>query len=456
MLGCAMSQPFPPASGPAPTTEFDPFSPGFTVAAEAATSSGTNGNTSFAPMPPTPVRRGPWGAWLRLTAPRPSAEALRASVVRERVRRGQVLSGLLLIVLIFVALLSPTGFIPTPEPGLIAGLSFIILMLVICAVLNRRGNVTTASILFVFCITTAIIATIFNPPPSLGVQDLPDFDLFAIPVVLAGVLLPRAYSVITWFVVSLFSTVDIILTPARPDLVDYIKTVTIYGVLARPIVLSGFLAVISWIAAGSVQRALFQEDKNAEVERAYAALADQKHRLEEAIAVIQGVHARVANGDLAARAPIVGGELVPLTISLNLMLERLNRLQIAENTLGSLEMSVQHLSQVLSDLAQGHLTSVVPAPPSFGRLAPIALNLEQLRSGFVQVARNSRAMTDRITSASQEVVTTSNALIGYLLQNATVDSQLGSRELQDRLLRADKDLAAQLAQLHSFLSRFSA
>ncbi|MBA3824233.1 MAG: methyl-accepting chemotaxis protein, partial [Ktedonobacterales bacterium] len=354
-----MSQPFPPVSGPAPMG-FDPFSPGFTVAAETPTPSNGSGNYP-PPEAPSPVRRGPWGAWLRMTSPHHTPEELRSAIVREQMRRGQVLSGLLLIVFIFVALLFPTGFIPTPAPGLIGGLSFVLLMLCVCAVFNRRGNVTTASVLFVFCIALAIVANILTPPPSLGVGDLPSYDLFAIPVVLAGVLLPRSYSVITWAAVSLFSALDLILTPARPDLVLYLKTVSIYGVLARPIVLSGFLAVISWIAAGSVQRAIFQEDKNAEVERAYAALADQKRRLEEAIAVIQGVHARVANGDLAARAPIVGGELVPLTISLNLMLERLNRLQIAENTLGNLEMSVQHLSQVLAELAQGRIATPVPA-----------------------------------------------------------------------------------------------
>ncbi|MBA3824842.1 MAG: hypothetical protein H0X24_13225, partial [Ktedonobacterales bacterium] len=82
--------------------------------------------------------------------------------------------------------------------------------------------------------------------------------------------------------------------------------------------------------------------------------------------------------------------------------------------------------------------------------------VEQLRSGFVQVARNSRVMTDRMNAATQEVVATSNALIGYLLQSAATDAQFGSRELQERLVNAEKGLTTQVEQLHGFLSRFSA
>jgi hypothetical protein len=449
-----MSQPFPPSTGQA-STEFDPFSPGFTVAADNASPSNSNNNGFFPSEPTVPARRGPWGAWLRLTSPRPTAEQLRNAVVRERVRRAQVLSGLLLMVLILSAILAPNAVIPAPDPGTIGGLGFLVVTIIICAIFNRRGNVTTAGVVFVASIAGAITITIFGTPAGLGLQDMPDFDLFAIPVVLAGVLLPRVYSIITWFVVSAFTTIYVIFAPEQPNLVHYIGVATIYVAVARPIILAGFLAVISWIAAGSVQRAIFQEDKNAEVERAYAALADQKQRLDEAISVIQGVHARVANGDLTARAPIVGGELVPLTISLNLMLERLNRLQIAENNLGNLEISVQHLSQVLNELAQGYIATPVPAATNFGRLGPIALNLEQLRSGFVQVARNSRIMTDRVNAAIQEVVTTSNALSNYLLQYATVDAQLGAREMQERLQLAEQDLAAQVGRLSNFLGRFT-
>ena len=82
--------------------------------------------------------------------------------------------------------------------------------------------------------------------------------------------------------------------------------------------------------------------------------AQEKQVLEEGILALRDIHARVARGDLAARAATVAGPLLPIAVSLNLMLDRLSSLsqrgarydQLARECRG-LQAAVERLSQGL-------------------------------------------------------------------------------------------------------------
>ena len=86
------------------------------------------------------------------------------------------------------------------------------------------------------------------------------------------------------------------------DLPPFARLSEIYSV-----VLTAVVGVISWLAARSTARALVEADHTADVERAYALLAEQNRQLEEAIGVIHKC-IRVARGDLGVRAPIRSGD----------------------------------------------------------------------------------------------------------------------------------------------------
>src|SRR5579875_2525195 len=62
--------------------------------------------------PGAPLRfpRGPWGWWLRLTMPRIAPDVLMNTALRERMRRAQILSTLLLVTLAVVIGLIPLAF----------------------------------------------------------------------------------------------------------------------------------------------------------------------------------------------------------------------------------------------------------------------------------------------------------------------------------------------------------
>jgi hypothetical protein len=399
--------------------------------------------------------RGPWGLWLRMTMPRVTSAALINSAVRERVRRAQILSTLLLVTLGVVLGLIPLAFLPSFNSGTFGAVILGLLIVLICAILCRTGRVSTASMVYVLGLTLAIsIGQSIFPDNKIGLQDVEPFDLFVVPIVFAGILLPRIVSVLIWVFDAIFTVTVLSLTPHRANLDAYLAGSGIYAVAVQPILLAAVLATVSWVAAGSVERAIAQADRTAEVVQAYQIVEDQKRRLEEAVAILRDIHARVANGDLSARAPIVGGELGSLAISLNLMLERLSRSLAAESALGGMAQSVQQLNQVVEDLAQGRIARPI-VYQNFGQLSFIAYNLEQLRSGFVQVANTNAAMVQRISAIARETLTLSHTMIQTLQIHVPLDEQAQTHRIQDRLGQMEHDLTTTIEQLRQFLARFA-
>lgn len=109
--------------------------------------------------------------------------------------------------------------------------------------------------------------------------------------------------------------------------------------------------------------------------------AQEKRILEDGVAVLRGIHARVARGDFAARAPTVPGPLLPIAVSLNLMLDRLSSMsqrgakydQLVQES-RTLQVAVERLGQGLPAWSPNH-----PAPQSQTELRPVFLGLVHLQ-----------------------------------------------------------------------------
>src|SRR5262249_49781395 len=181
----------------------------------------------------------------------------------------------------------------------------------------------------------------------------------------------------------------------------------------------------------------------AEVQRAYTLLAEQKHRLEEAIGAIQEVHARVANGDLSARAPTQSGDpLLQLAVSLNLTLERLARTTTTAAHAEALEQELDLLSGHITELAQAHLH--VPAP-RVRRLAPLAYGLEQLRTGILQAIQQARSLVEQVDADTTSV--------GQLVQ-LLAPFEPADPEVIGALRHGGEAVHTAAAHPHGYLSRF--
>jgi hypothetical protein len=112
------------------------------------------------------------------------------------------------------------------------------------------------------------------------------------------------------------------------------------------------LAVIRQVLTIHENEQLAQRQANA-LERLEAAnhqvaeqarmISDRNKELEEGISHLKDVQAKLANGNLRARARLIRGDLLPLAVSLNLMAERLTHLEDANHYARRLTRALQEL-----------------------------------------------------------------------------------------------------------------
>ena len=140
--------------------------------------------------------------------------------------------------------------------------------------------------------------------------------------------------------------------------------------------------------------------------------SNEKRVLEEGIATLHGVHARVARGDLSARAPTIPGPLLPIAVSLNLMLDRLSALSERGAKYDQFTQESRVLQIAVERLGRGLplWSANQPAPQSATELRLVFLGLTQLqhfhemqwhRQNFALAAMNS--LTRRLRETLNEL-----------------------------------------------------
>lgn len=303
----------------------------------------------------------------------------------------------------------PKGFIPIIDPGALGAVTICALTLAICIPLNHTGHINAACV--TFCIGAAL-AVAWGPPATpngIGMEDLPTYDLFALPIVIAGILLPRRWPFFIWAGCALFIILDVTYEPHHPNLAQYINEAGLYATIIIPMILTFVIACVSWLGSGSVERAIIEADRTADLEHAYTLMAEQNARLESTVNIIQGVHARVAAGDLNARAPMGTGELMGLNASLNLMLDRLGRLRAAENTLSAVENGSRVLAQYAWELGAGRF-QYTPPQTGIATLDIIGTALDQMRRTVMSEITNLAAALSALARSGETLLSFSRAL----------------------------------------------
>jgi hypothetical protein len=122
--------------------------------------------------------------------------------------------------------------------------------------------------------------------------------------------------------------------------------------------------------------------------------AQEKRILEEGVAVLREIHARVARGDFAARAPTVSGPLLPIAVSLNLMLDRLSAMSQRGIKYDQLIHESRMLQVALERLGQGL--------PAWSPNQPPPQSSTELRSiflGVVHLQRFQESQWHRLSNA---------------------------------------------------------
>ncbi|MBA2394032.1 MAG: hypothetical protein H0V70_14985 [Ktedonobacteraceae bacterium] len=325
--------------------------------------------------------------WLRRTSPDPRIFGPGIED-QERKRRSRLLSALLALVFIPVLLAAPTAI---PVPSYWIPIISLIVLSVIAAAFNRKANITLSGLFFIFAIDATLTILLATTPHGIRNSNIPDFDLFIIPTLIGGVVLLRRFlpflaGLHIIIIITLFA-----LLPHDPLLQQEIQVNQggfAYSEISDALIIQIVSAIIAWLSAWSVDRALSRANRAEDLAEARKRLGEQAHymveqkeRIDYGITVLKDAHARVANGEYKARAKLQNNELTSLAMSFNLMAERLNRISQIAQEYRRIEQGLQQLLELQDSVSHGG--ALKPLPPSgtlVDRLYPAVQRYYYLRS----------------------------------------------------------------------------
>ncbi len=345
-----------------------------------------------------------WHGWLWLTGPRPERFGMDLTG-QENLRRSQMVSVLLVLVVAAICVLIPDVFI---QPHLIVSLLVDIGLGLLAAVLNRAGKITLAGLICILLVDLGVTAAILNSPTGLNSLAPSIFSLYLIAVLDAGVVLSRPWIVAIGVVQMGLILALFTLVPPDASLILLIKSDYNgqgYPILVPAILLIMCTTAIVWLYSAGVERALMRASRAEELAEARARIheqarqiTEQNQRLEQGIVMLQEVHARLANGDYMARVNLQGNELLPLGVSLNLLAERLSRSGRVQQDYQRLEEAIQQLVRSCAALTQGAFpVALPPTGTSVDQLTAFLAWVQQLVSHLAQGS----AMADDLQTVLQ-------------------------------------------------------
>jgi hypothetical protein len=333
--------------------------------------------------------------WLRFSGP--NIQSFSDSIAdQELLRRSRIISALLTLIIITFILMCPTAI---AVPMYWTPLSCFILLSSIAIIFNRKRQVTMSGLLFIFSIDASLIVLMLTLPNGIRNSNIPDFDLYIIPILIGGVVLPR--NLIPFLAILHIGIISALFTllPHDPLLTKEImvnQDGLAYSELCDAFLIQIVCAMIAWLAAWSVDGALLRANRAEELAEAHRCLneqtlriVEQKRRLDYGIEVLREAQARFANGDYRAHANLQDNELIPLAISFNLMVERLNHVTQIAQEYTRLNKSLEQLLDIQHAIFYNH--KLKPFSPTKTRVDHLYHSLTQyyqIREFVIQMGSN--------------------------------------------------------------------
>jgi len=246
-------------------------------------------------------------------------------------------------------------------------------VLIVAAILNRRGFTRLAAYLVPIALMLVIAGAVLAAPGGLRLVVLPAYDLFVIPIVLSALIADQwapwllALGAISFIVGDFLLQPHALITTTgvyRFDEIAYeTRIFDVWGMIDRHVLIAFFAAFIGWLGARSVDAAIARADRAEEIAALEHTIAAQKRALEEGINQILATHVRVANGDLNARAPLARDNVLwQVASALNTLLSRFQQMQ----------RELQQMQRETARLARATLAARAggPTPPPAPRPDP--------------------------------------------------------------------------------------
>ncbi len=290
--------------------------------------------------------------------------------IHEQRRRRALLRVISIGVLVPVLLLIPTALIPTLDKVTLTALILALIGTLAAFLLNQADQVGAGSFALLAGLAAAVaweVVAKAQAQHGIDLSDLRLYDLFILPIVVSGVLLGRRGPLIFGAAAALFTIVSLFTLPHTPELQLYwdghYKDAilgSVYDVIAVPLVIQVLAATGAWLGADSVRNALLEASRAEDLAAAKGQIQEQtrafelqRYRLQQGIAQLQAVHTAVTRGQWDARATITDGELLPVALSLNLLLDRISRIARESDQRARVDAASHDLAIALRRLRAG-------------------------------------------------------------------------------------------------------
>ncbi len=232
--------------------------------------------------------------------------------------------------------------------------------------LNRFGYVHPAGGLLVALITAGILGYMLSSPLGLTMGQLPNYDLLAVGVVVAATVLPRWAA----FVVAALNSVVIVVDYlAQPHNINITVDAELYpsplvqtlSLISRPIAFGFLLAVVAYLWARGMERAIERADQSNEIAALKQREFESARALREGARYLHQTLTQWAQGNLRPRVPMMPEEsLQQVGDDLNEFVTRFTTYLQADFLLRRSDAEMQRLADALHNYAQGRPT-ILPA-----------------------------------------------------------------------------------------------
>lgn len=319
--------------------------------------------------------------WLRF-ASSSGSNPQRTLQERELARRSDLIAWLALGMLGGLVIVSPIAI--GDNTALLTFICFLALQLAAIS-LNRAGHITIAGIILVASMNAAIFAYMWSSPLGLTMGQLPNYDAFAVSVVIAASVLPRRSAFIVAALNSAMIVADYLIRPHNLNVVldaALYPSVTIQTVslLVRPIALQFTMALVAFLWVRGTDLAILRADRAEEIAMLEYRELERTSTLEEGIRYLHQTLSQWAQGNFAGRVPAMPLDILEqVRNDLNNYMERFGPVMNATYYLQRLQNEVGRLTASLESWVRGQPV-VWPEPSG----TPLDYAIELLRGPVSQ------------------------------------------------------------------------
>jgi len=284
--------------------------------------------------------------------------------------------------------------------------------------LNWMGRIAEASYLLVIGGGALVVLDLLlSAAHLLSLETLHIALLFLLVILTSGILFSPETAVILAIIFALFTAIVLLVFHPSTALATLFTPQGRYLSVAYLVMVQLGVGAVAWLFGRQMQESVHLvtyvaglQMSNKRLHKRLREIAEQKRHLEAGIAMIQQTHARVAAGDYAARAH-VEGDLLPLAVSLNLMLERVESLVHGEHERERMETAVAGLAELAGRVGQ----------ESMGRLpVPTGTAIDGLSIAIKQMQTSVNQRLARVQQSVAALMTTVGRCQGNLLPVAEV------------------------------------